>query len=91
MSDLVHPVHTVLKALFQGHDVKLGNETYRMSGDDEVGVAEGENVRIYNDRDLAIGLNEFIKLCTKMPEQDLVGLRASVALTGLKRSQRRGS
>ncbi len=86
---LKHPAEIVLKALFMGHAVKLGKDTYLMSDDNFVGVEEGENVRVYHDRDLAIGLNDFIKLCGDMPEEDVVGLAASVALTGRNGRRRR--
>lgn len=88
----VSAVETVLRALFQGHTVKLGNSTYAATEDNEIGEVEGDNIRVFTDRDLAIGLNAFIKLCDTMSDADLVSLRADVALTKLRREEakRRG-
>jgi hypothetical protein len=81
----------VLKALFDGFPVKIGNYTYCFSDNDELCI-EAQKYTDGNESNKELillkvdySLNDFIKLCETLTDEEIFILGTNKVLTDLKR------
>jgi len=70
----------VIAILENGHKIKLGNTTYVMSEEGELGtpmIKDGEEICMLVDQDF----NGFVKMCNKLTEEEIFKLVSNLTLT----------
>lgn len=78
-----------MKALMIGKTVKLGNNYYAMSEDDMVGIVDERfNGDLICFKD-GPSVNWMIEAAAKLPEEDIFGIAASIALTEINQDKRK--
>lgn len=80
-----HPALVILKALLEGRRVEMNGHTYtKVDTDDGFRLAIVGHV-IDEDKEVFLGcemsLNVFVEMCAKLPEEEVVGVVAQLAMT----------
>ena len=84
---LKHPFLIVMKAMLMGRPVKLGPNTFVCADDNSVGTTTDDgNVMCFKD---GPSINYLIKKAEEMPEEDLIGIAAGMALQEMHEEKRR--
>ena len=78
----IDKVCKILQYLYEGNTIKIDGYTYCMSENNEVGVMVYDENMISNEKMLLVdySLNDFIKICDKLSNEDIFILCANKVL-----------